>query len=79
MDPDAGCCGMAGSFGYSSGHFEVSRKIGERRLFPAIRNSSAGTIVTASGFSCRHQIRDFTGLQALHPAVVLQSRRKGMA
>ena len=42
VDPDAGCCGMAGSFGYSREHFEVSRQIGERRLFPAVRNSASG-------------------------------------
>jgi FAD/FMN-containing dehydrogenase/Fe-S oxidoreductase len=75
-DPDAGCCGMAGSFGYSRDHFEVSRQIGERRLFPAIRSSSPGTVIAASGFSCRHQIHDFTGSEALHPAVVLRSRLK---
>ena len=43
IDPDAGCCGMAGSFGYSRDHFDVSRQIGERRLFPAVRNSAPGT------------------------------------
>jgi FAD/FMN-containing dehydrogenase/Fe-S oxidoreductase len=70
-DPDAGCCGMAGSFGYSADHFEVSRQIGERRLFPAIRQSPAGTVFVASGFSCRHQIKDFTGATAVHPASLL--------
>jgi len=70
-DPDAGCCGMAGSFGYSADHFEVSRQIGERRLFPAIRQSPAGTVFVASGFSCRHQIKDFTGTTAVHPASLL--------
>jgi Fe-S oxidoreductase len=73
IDPDAGCCGMAGSFGYSKDHFEVSRKIGERRLFPAIRAAAPGTIIVASGFSCRHQIKDFTGQTAVHPASLLQS------
>lgn len=73
-DPDAGCCGMAGSFGYSVDHFEVSRKIGERKLFPAIRNSAPGTAIVASGFSCRHQIRDFTEAIAIHPASLLESR-----
>jgi FAD/FMN-containing dehydrogenase/Fe-S oxidoreductase len=74
VDPDAGCCGMAGSFGYSREHFEVSRQIGERRLFPAVRNSAPGTTVVASGFSCRHQIQDFTQTTAMHPASLLQSR-----
>jgi Fe-S oxidoreductase len=74
LDPDAGCCGMAGSFGYEAKHFEVSRQIGERRLFPAVRNSGPETALVASGFSCRHQIRDFTGASAVHPATFLQSR-----
>lgn len=73
IDPDAGCCGMAGSFGYSHDHFEVSRQIGERRLFPAVRARAPETAVVASGFSCRHQIRDFTGVNSVHPAVLLQS------
>jgi Fe-S oxidoreductase len=76
VDPDAGCCGMAGSFGYDSKHFEVSRQIGERRLFPAVRNRAEGTAVVAAGFSCRHQIRDFTSEAAVHPSVLLQSRLK---
>jgi Fe-S oxidoreductase len=74
VDPQAGCCGMAGSFGYSREHFDVSRQIGERRLFPAIRNAAPGTVVVAPGFSCRHQIKDFTSETAIHPAVLLQSR-----
>jgi Fe-S oxidoreductase len=70
---DAGCCGMAGSFGYSRDHFEVSRTIGERRLFPEIRKAPPGSVVVASGTSCRHQVHDFTGTQAVHAAVLLQS------
>jgi Fe-S oxidoreductase len=77
IDPDAGCCGMAGSFGYSRDHFEISRQIGERRLFPAIRNRTPGTVIVASGFSCRHQIKDFTGETALHPACLLQAQLPG--
>jgi Fe-S oxidoreductase len=73
IDPDAGCCGMAGSFGYSREHFDVSRAIGERKLFPALRSKPAGTAVVAAGVSCRHQVRDFTGEQAIHPAILLQS------
>jgi Fe-S oxidoreductase len=79
IDPDAGCCGMAGSFGYSRDHYEVSRAIGERRLMPAIRNRTRGTPVVASGFSCRHQIKDFTGETAVHPAVLLKSVLPGQA
>ncbi len=73
IDPDAGCCGMAGSFGYSADHFDVSRAIGERKLLPAIRNKKPGTVVVASGTSCRHQVHDFTGERAVHPAVLLRS------
>ena len=72
-DVDAGCCGMAGSFGYTKDHYDVSRAIGERKLFPAIRSKPAGAVVAAAGMSCRHQIRDFTGDVAVHPAVLLHS------
>ena len=73
MALDAGCCGMAGSWGYARAHFDISRAIGERKLFPAVRSRAAGTIVAAAGTSCRHQLRDFTGAEAVHPAVLLQS------
>ena len=70
---DAGCCGMAGSFGYAREHFDVSRRIGERRLLPAARALGPGHVLAAAGTSCRHQVRDFTGVRAQHPAVLLQS------
>jgi Fe-S oxidoreductase len=70
---DAGCCGMAGSFGYAREHYDVSRQIGERRLFPAARNLAANAVLVASGVSCREQVRHFTGARAVHPAVLLQS------
>ena len=73
MTLDAGCCGMAGSFGYAQEHFEVSRAIGERRLFPDVRGAAPGSVVAAPGTSCRHQLREFTGTEALHPAVIVQS------
>jgi FAD/FMN-containing dehydrogenase/Fe-S oxidoreductase len=73
IDLDAGCCGMAGSFGYVHGHFEVSRMIGERRLLPAARDLEHGAVLVASGVSCRHQVDDFTGVRALHPAELLHS------
>jgi FAD/FMN-containing dehydrogenase/Fe-S oxidoreductase len=73
VEIDSGCCGMAGSWGYARDHFEVSRAIGERRLFPAIRTRQPGAVVAAAGTSCRHQIRDFTGVEAVHPAVLLRS------
>ncbi|MBV9083192.1 MAG: FAD-binding protein, partial [Acidobacteriaceae bacterium] len=73
IDLDAGCCGMAGSFGYSREHYEVSRLIGERRLFPAARNSGPDSVLVAAGVSCRQQVEDFTGLRPVHPAVLLRS------
>jgi FAD/FMN-containing dehydrogenase/Fe-S oxidoreductase len=73
VDLDAGCCGMAGSFGYEREHYEISRAVGERKLLPAVRSAEAGTVVAASGFSCRHQIEHFTGTRAVHPAVLLHS------
>ncbi|HEX5724151.1 MAG TPA: hypothetical protein VFX98_01725, partial [Longimicrobiaceae bacterium] len=69
---DSGCCGMAGSFGYERGHYEVSRACGERVLFPAVRAAAAEELVVAPGFSCRHQIADFCdGRPTLHPSELL--------
>ncbi len=73
VDLDAGCCGMAGSFGYEKEHYEVSRLVGEQRLFPALRKAEPADVVVASGFSCRMQIAHFTGRTALHPAALLDS------
>lgn len=73
VDLDAGCCGMAGSFGYDKQHYEVSRQIGERKLLPAVRNRGANDVVVAAGFSCRHQVRDFAAAEAVHPAILLRS------
>ena len=67
----SGCCGMAGSFGYEKEHFEVSMKIGELVLFPAVRKAAADTLVAAPGTSCRHQILDGTGRKAAHPVEIL--------
>ena len=67
----SGCCGMAGAFGYEKEHFELSNKIGELILFPAIRKSEADTIIAAPGTSCRHHIKDGTGRVAMHPVVIL--------
>jgi Fe-S oxidoreductase len=63
---DSGCCGMAGSFGYEKEHYDLSMKIGEDRLFPAIRNMDSSSGLVACGFSCRHQIFDATGVKAMH-------------
>ncbi len=67
----SGCCGMAGSFGYEREHYAVSHQIGELVLFPAVRDASSETIITATGTSCRHQIVDGTGRIAMHPVEVL--------
>lgn len=64
--PDTGCCGMAGSFGYSRGRFDLSNQIGELTVFPAVR-AAAGATVVAPGTSCRHQLKDALGVRALHP------------
>ncbi len=67
----SGCCGMAGSFGYEKEHYDLSMKVGELVLFPAIRKTVEGVIIAAPGTSCRHQIKDGTGRRALHPAEIL--------
>jgi Fe-S oxidoreductase len=67
----SGCCGMAGSFGYEKEHYDLSMKIGELVLFPAVRNSADDIIIAAPGTSCRHQVKDGTGRKALHPAEIL--------
>lgn len=67
----SGCCGMAGSFGYEKEHYAVSQKVGELVLFPAVRNKAKDTIVAAAGTSCRHQIKDGTQVEALHPVEIL--------
>jgi Fe-S oxidoreductase len=68
---DAGCCGMAGAFGYEAEHLDVSHQMAERVLAPAVRATSEDTCIAAPGFSCRSQIKDTTGRTALHPAQVL--------
>jgi Fe-S oxidoreductase len=67
---DSGCCGMAGSFGYEKEHYDVSMAVGRRRLFPAVEKDR-NAIVIAPGVSCRAQIADAAGRQALHPAEAL--------
>ncbi|MEE2638204.1 MAG: FAD-linked oxidase C-terminal domain-containing protein [Acidobacteriota bacterium] len=71
VDLDAGCCGMAGSFGYAREHFDVSQQIGERRLLPAARALGFDERLVAAGVSCRHQVHDLAGATAVHPAVLL--------
>lgn len=73
----SGCCGMAGSFGYEKEHYELSMKIGEMVLFPAVRKAQADEIIVAPGTSCRHQIKDGTGRTALHPVEVMYDALDG--
>ena len=68
---NTGCCGMAGSFGYEAEHYEVSMKVGEERLFPAVRKADANDVIAANGTSCRHQIKDGTGRKSQHPIEIL--------
>ena len=68
---DSSCCGMAGSFGYEKSHYELSMNIGELRLFPTIREQEGEFTLTASGFSCRHQLEHGTGIGPKHPIEVL--------
>ena len=63
---------MAGSFGFEAEHYDISVKVGERMLLPAVRAADNDTLVIADGFSCREQIADLTGRGALHLAQVLQ-------
>lgn len=72
----SGCCGMAGSFGYEKEHYEISMRIGENSLFPAIRKSDKNVIISANGTSCRHQIKDGTGRLAQHPVSILRQALK---
>jgi Fe-S oxidoreductase len=68
---DAGCCGMAGSFGFEHDHYDLSMQIGEMRLFPAVRSAPDDALIAATGVSCRHQIAHGTGRKAEHPVVLL--------
>ena len=75
--PEAGCCGMAGPFGFDAGKFDVSMAIGERVLLPAVRSAPADTLILSDGFSCREQIHQATGRTALHLAEVLDLALSG--
>ena len=72
---DSGCCGLAGDFGFTRGHYEVSRAMGERVLLPRVRAADQRTVLLADGFSCRTQIgQGDTGRTAVHLAELLASR-----
>jgi Fe-S oxidoreductase len=77
--PDSGCCGMAGSFGFEASHYEISEKVGERVLLPAVRQAAADTVIVADGFSCREQVAQLTNRRARHVAEVLRAAQRGAA
>ena len=68
---ESSCCGMAGSFGYNADTIDVSLKMGELSLLPAVRKAADDTLIVADGTSCRHQIHDGSGREATHVAAVL--------
>lgn len=80
----SGCCGMAGSFGYEKAHYRTSLAIGEMILFPAVREAVKAArverpvFIAAPGISCRTQIKDGTGVQALHPIEILYRMLRGI-
>ena len=77
---ESSCCGMAGAFGYAAETIEASLAMGELSLLPAVRQAAPDTLIVADGTSCRHQIGDGTGREALHVARVLaQSVRAAQA
>jgi len=69
---DSGCCGMAGAFGYEASHYELSMKMAELELLPAVRAADDDTLLVANGTSCRHQIEDGAQRGARHIACLLQ-------
>lgn len=71
-DTEAGCCGMAGSFGYEIEHEEISRSIASQRLLPELFQASSETHVVSNGFSCRHQISDLSDRRPLHIVEILR-------
>lgn len=72
----SGCCGMAGSFGYEREHYALSQAVGELVLFPEVRQAPIDVLIVALGTSCRHQIAEGTGRQALHPIEVMHRALK---
>jgi Fe-S oxidoreductase len=71
---EAGCCGMAGTFGYEAEHYELSMKVGELKLFPKIKEQSAAAKIVATGAACRMQIAQGTGADSMHPIRLVQER-----
>jgi Fe-S oxidoreductase len=69
---DAGCCGLAGSFGFEAEHHDMSVAIGEHKLLPIVRDAPEETLLIADGFSCRTQVEQLTERRALHTAQVIK-------
>lgn len=79
-EPEPGCCGLAGSFGFESEHYDMAMQIGERKLLPAVRSASRHSLIITEGFSCRKQIADATGREPLHLSeVILMALEHGPA
>ena len=74
---ESSCCGMSGAFGYAAENIEVSKAMGELSLLPAVRKAAASDLVVADGTSCRHQIHDGAGRDAIHVARVLEGALRG--
>jgi Fe-S oxidoreductase len=74
---ESSCCGMAGAFGYEATHYEVSMKMGELSLLPAVREAGRDALIVADGTSCRHQIADGAQREAVHVALVLERALAG--
>jgi Fe-S oxidoreductase len=70
---ESSCCGMAGGFGYEAEHYEISMRMAERNLLPAVRRAPPDALIVADGTSCRHQIADGAGRAAVHVARVLEA------
>jgi Fe-S oxidoreductase len=70
---ETSCCGMAGAFGYEAEHYDASIGMAERDLLPAVRRAAPDCVIVADGTSCRHQIKDGAGRDAVHVARVLDA------
>jgi Fe-S oxidoreductase len=82
VEPEPGCCGMAGSFGYEAEHYDVSQAVAEQHLLPTVREAPPGALVVVEGFSCREQIAQGTGRRPMHVAeaidlAIREARRRG--
>ena len=72
FEPEMGCCGMAGAFGYEEKKYDISMACAERVLLPRVRQASTETLILADGFSCREQIEQATGRKTIHLAEAIQ-------